>query len=485
LKKKVQVFVSSTHKDMLAERQAAVEAILRAGHIPAGMELFTAGSESQIKIIKRWIEDSDIFVLILGGRYGTLEPKTRKSYVELEYRHAKKIKKPYFAIVIKDKILQEKTKKYGDEFREQINISQYKRFRKYVLRRISHFYEDEKDIKLSILQNVSKIFENTNLSGWISGKEAQEIEKLLKENIELRKSNDAKQSSLNKLIQAIKTSDKQYDGYSYLQIKQFLNNEKVAIGNVKTSVFDLFVSFSNDFNIGVGNSYNNSKIETFLFYNAVPILLNYGLVEKLTAPLKARWSRAHTSKLGHKFIAECNIKIGHVLSDKNKFKKLIIKKVSENGRMKKSVIHTVKGKTDRLSVSDDARTRMERILSIMKLNIVNLYLPSETIKISKPGGNFHLYSTPKKNQYYAIAIHNYSFSLESDLADIRVMIENWKGERKQFRFIIATNDNLEAEKNSIEKVFRGMLNKATAKKFKLSIWDTAKLFKLEKKYHLR
>ena len=51
--RKYQVFVSSTFDDMRAERQAAVEAILEAGHIPAGMELFTAGDESQLETIKR------------------------------------------------------------------------------------------------------------------------------------------------------------------------------------------------------------------------------------------------------------------------------------------------------------------------------------------------------------------------------------------------------------------------------------------------
>ncbi len=40
--KKLQVFVSSTYRDLIDERQAAVQAILDAGHIPAGMELFKA-----------------------------------------------------------------------------------------------------------------------------------------------------------------------------------------------------------------------------------------------------------------------------------------------------------------------------------------------------------------------------------------------------------------------------------------------------------
>jgi len=72
MRKRHQVFVSSTYTDMRPERHAAVESILKAGHIPAGMELFTAGDQIQIQlqVIRRWIEESDAFLLILGGRYG-------------------------------------------------------------------------------------------------------------------------------------------------------------------------------------------------------------------------------------------------------------------------------------------------------------------------------------------------------------------------------------------------------------------------------
>lgn len=73
MEKKYQVFISSTYTDLIEERQKAVEAILNAGHIPAGMELFHAGDETQKDLISEWIEDSDIYVLILGGRYGSLD----------------------------------------------------------------------------------------------------------------------------------------------------------------------------------------------------------------------------------------------------------------------------------------------------------------------------------------------------------------------------------------------------------------------------
>ncbi|WP_313560496.1 DUF4062 domain-containing protein, partial [Ruminiclostridium cellobioparum] len=61
MRKKLQVFISSTYIDLIEERQAAVEAVLSIGHIPAGMELFTAGDESQWMTIKKWIENSDVY----------------------------------------------------------------------------------------------------------------------------------------------------------------------------------------------------------------------------------------------------------------------------------------------------------------------------------------------------------------------------------------------------------------------------------------
>src|ERR1700745_2816693 len=111
--KKLQVFVSSAYTDLRDESQAAAEANLSAGHIPAGMELFAAGDKSQMEVIKRWIDESDVFLLILGGRYGSLEPISKKSYIELEYDYAHERGKPAFAVVIDDDHLEERVKAHG------------------------------------------------------------------------------------------------------------------------------------------------------------------------------------------------------------------------------------------------------------------------------------------------------------------------------------------------------------------------------------
>src|SRR5262245_14912923 len=113
MKRRLQVFVCSTYEDLRLERQSAVEAILKAGHIPAGMELFTAGSETQLQVIQRWIEDSDVFLLVLGGRYGSIEPTSGLSYTEVEFDFARKQNKPFFSIVITEEGLEAKVKTFG------------------------------------------------------------------------------------------------------------------------------------------------------------------------------------------------------------------------------------------------------------------------------------------------------------------------------------------------------------------------------------
>jgi hypothetical protein len=71
--KRYQVFISSTFIDLKDERQAVLRAILELDHMPAGMELFPAADDSAWQLIKDVIDASDYYVLIIGGRYGSLD----------------------------------------------------------------------------------------------------------------------------------------------------------------------------------------------------------------------------------------------------------------------------------------------------------------------------------------------------------------------------------------------------------------------------
>lgn len=168
MNKKLQVFVSSTYTDLIEERQAAVQAILEAGHIPAGMELFKAG-KSQMKTIKKWIDESDVYILILGGRYGAIEETSGLSYTELEYRYALSKNMPVFAIILEDSFLFQKANYSGkDTIFEKNNIEKFKFFKQMVNSQIVRFVKNIDQIAITIHSQLNDIFDDPdyNLIGW-------------------------------------------------------------------------------------------------------------------------------------------------------------------------------------------------------------------------------------------------------------------------------------------------------------------------------
>ena len=84
---KYQFFVGSTYKDLVDERQVAINAIIETNNIVAGMEFFGAVGENQLEHIKQEIDQTDYYLLIIGGRYGSLT-KSGISYTEEEYDYA-------------------------------------------------------------------------------------------------------------------------------------------------------------------------------------------------------------------------------------------------------------------------------------------------------------------------------------------------------------------------------------------------------------
>lgn len=87
MNKRYQIFISSTFNDLEKERMLLAQNILRKGYYPAGMEWFHGIDEEQFEYIKQVIDDSDYYVLILGGLYGTITSDGR-SYTEKEYDYA-------------------------------------------------------------------------------------------------------------------------------------------------------------------------------------------------------------------------------------------------------------------------------------------------------------------------------------------------------------------------------------------------------------
>ncbi len=84
-----QIFVSSTYLDLRDERLAVTWAVLKTRNTPAGMEAFPATDDRGWKTIQRTIDDSDFYVLLLGFRYGSIDPESGLSWTHKEYQYAK------------------------------------------------------------------------------------------------------------------------------------------------------------------------------------------------------------------------------------------------------------------------------------------------------------------------------------------------------------------------------------------------------------
>lgn len=100
--KRYQVFISSTFTDLKEERKAIIEGLLNAKYIPSGMEMFAASNDEQFKYIKKIIDTCDYYVLIVGARYGSINPSTGKSFTEQEYDYAVEKGIPVLAFIHDD-----------------------------------------------------------------------------------------------------------------------------------------------------------------------------------------------------------------------------------------------------------------------------------------------------------------------------------------------------------------------------------------------
>ncbi|MEQ9868457.1 hypothetical protein BV921_06275 [Pectobacterium odoriferum] len=309
MKRKLQVFVSSTFTDLIEERQAAVSAILKAGHIPAGMELFTAADRSQMDIIKNWIDESDVYMLILGGRYGSIEPTSGKSYTELEYDYALEQGKALFAVVIKDNALERKVKEHGTNFIERDEPKSLAEFKKKVLSNISSFFEDIKDIRLCVHESLSDFSANRKLKGWVSADEiidthdlAEEIKKLNEENRKLKSDIESKDKKIKSLI-----NNKDAE---FTELAEVLNEIKITIPHkkiksdtdIETNLLNIFVTFKDSFVNGITNDISMNDWDNYLYYIISPLLKIHGLMEneKVTG---VRYRRYVATGLGTKLLA--------------------------------------------------------------------------------------------------------------------------------------------------------------------------------------
>lgn len=165
--KKYQVFVSSTYEDLKVERSAAYSCLLDNNCIPVGMEQFPASPLSQWEYITKMIDISDYYLLIIAGRYGSIDTTVNISYTEKEFHYAKDKGIPILAFLHQhpENIPLSKSEQ-NDLGREKLNT-----FRQTVQNSGIHvnYYNDENELKYKIGTSINKTIVDFPAIGWIRG----------------------------------------------------------------------------------------------------------------------------------------------------------------------------------------------------------------------------------------------------------------------------------------------------------------------------
>lgn len=160
-----QVFVSSTYEDLKLERQEVMAAVVSTGNVPIGMEYFPAGNASPFDFIKKQIDSADYYVLILAGKYGSINDDTGISYTEMEFDYALSKGVPVAVLAIKDpNSLTGSKLEIDDPNKRQL----LEKFRKKALDgRMAKLWEDVKDLRSSVRDSIQHMIKASPRTGWV------------------------------------------------------------------------------------------------------------------------------------------------------------------------------------------------------------------------------------------------------------------------------------------------------------------------------
>jgi len=210
--KKYQVFVSSTYKDLIDERQKVIEALLGKNCFPVGMEYFPAANDDQFTVIKRLIDSCDYYILIIGGRYGSVEPKSGKSYTQLEFEYAISRGIPVASFYHNDI-----NRLTGDKLEENDNgKKKLEEFKALVQTKLCDHWESAYELAFKVNKSLDYLFENSPRTGWVkanlvSSAEANDIiYNLRKENEELKNKLSELDNSKPDNTEALQQGDDQF-----------------------------------------------------------------------------------------------------------------------------------------------------------------------------------------------------------------------------------------------------------------------------------
>lgn len=183
--KRYQVFISSTYTDLQEERSTLTQVLPAMGCIPCGLDVQPVGT-SAWTALKKLIDESDYYVVLLGSRYGSLSP-SGISYTHMEYVYASTKQKPILVLMhdspdSRPVQFQEKTPEGRRQFSD---------FRQLLAKGMVAGWNDTRSLDQALRRYLPQLIKSRPATGWVrattlgSPEQAKEIERLKQRVVEL------------------------------------------------------------------------------------------------------------------------------------------------------------------------------------------------------------------------------------------------------------------------------------------------------------
>ena len=227
MEKKYQVFISSTYEDLKTERQAAISCLLDMDCIPVGMEQFPASSLSQWDYIKKMIDMSDYYLLIVAGKYGSIDPEENISYTEKEYNYALNKKMPILAFLHHNIDLLPAIKVGAtDEERDRV-----RNFHDNIKKagRLVDFYSDVDVLKYKIAMAMPKIINDAPMPGWVRADQAKKAIETAGDSDVFQRLQEQLMLIQNAIIDKVEQTSMKWEPISADEIQEMFDKEKEEV----------------------------------------------------------------------------------------------------------------------------------------------------------------------------------------------------------------------------------------------------------------
>lgn len=182
-----------------------MEALLQMNCFPVGMEYFNASDDSQWEVIKSLIRECDYYVLIVAGRYGSIEEESGKSYTQKEFEYAVEQGVPVISFVHKhpDSL---PAAKYEQE---SLKREKLEKFKSCIKKKLCKFWENADELSSQVILSLNSLIKSHPRTGWVKADEVSSAE-ANKELISLRKENDLLKSKIRALSFQIPEGTERY-----------------------------------------------------------------------------------------------------------------------------------------------------------------------------------------------------------------------------------------------------------------------------------